>query len=106
MSRLEELEREVEAERNRLDASLDALQRRVSGPGLADEVLAQVRRVNGASYAARIRELAREKPLAVALIGLGLGLMMQDGRKRHGTDGAMSPGDHINQTGGTHEQAR
>jgi hypothetical protein len=89
VSRVEELEREVEAERSRLDASLDALQRRVSGPGLADEVLAQVRRANGRSYATRIRDLARERPLAVALIGLGVGLMMQAGRKPRGSNGSM-----------------
>ncbi len=76
MSTLAELERDVEQGRAKLDASIEALQRRVSPAGLADEALGFLGRANGQALPERIKALARENPLPMLLVGLGLGLMM------------------------------
>jgi hypothetical protein len=75
-----ELEREVDQERARLSATIDALQSKASLGNIVDEVMKVVRE-NGGDMGRNLGRTVRDNPLPALLTGVGLAwLMMGSGR--------------------------
>ena len=87
MSSMNEMERDIEESRARLDETIDRIQDRLSVSSLVDEMLGNARRapaVSGAYDGAL--EAVRRNPVPVLLIAAGVGwllhLMSQDATRR------------------------
>ena len=87
MSSMNEMERDIEASRARLDETIDRIQGRLSVSSLVDEMLGNARRapaVSGAYDGAL--EAVRRNPVPVLLIAAGVGWLMhrmsQDANRR------------------------
>lgn len=78
MSGMNELEREIEASRARLDQTIDRIQDRLSVPSLVDEMLGTARRSAPLSevYDAAL-DAVRKNPVPVLLIAAGIGWLMR-----------------------------
>jgi ElaB/YqjD/DUF883 family membrane-anchored ribosome-binding protein len=72
---INELERDIEQTRARLDSTIDQLQSRLSTSGIVDEVLGTVRRTQFASVMDDTLEAVRRNPVPVLLVAAGLGLL-------------------------------
>ena len=70
------IERDLHATRERLDSRLHELSRRLSPGQMVDEALHYLRSSQGADFARNLTEAVRERPLPVALAGLGIGWLM------------------------------
>jgi hypothetical protein len=70
-----ELEREVEAQRNRVEARIGEIKDRLSPGQLLDEALSYTKS-GGAQFASNLGQQALANPLPVALIGVGLAWLM------------------------------
>jgi ElaB/YqjD/DUF883 family membrane-anchored ribosome-binding protein len=81
---IEELERDIEESRARLDETIDRIQDRLSVSGLVDDVVGSVRDTQFGSVVDQALEIVRRNPLPVLLIAAGVGWLMyrmaQDGR--------------------------
>lgn len=73
------IERELEQTRTRLGARLDELQARLSPGQLLDEGLDYLRRSQGADFFRNLGESAAERPLPLALLGIGLAWLIAGG---------------------------
>ncbi|GJE30041.1 hypothetical protein LDDCCGHA_0204 [Methylobacterium oxalidis] len=85
MSSMNELEREIEESRARLDTTIDRIQNRLSPASLVDEMLGSARRtpLNGVYEGAL--DAVRRNPVPVMLIAAGIGWLlfrMQDDASR------------------------
>lgn len=87
MSSMNEMERDIEASRARLDETIERIQGRLSVSSLVDEMLGNARRapaVSGAYDGAL--EAVRRNPVPVLLIAAGVGWLMhrmsQDANRR------------------------
>jgi hypothetical protein len=87
MSSMNDLEKEIEESRARLDDTIDRIQGKLSVPNIVDEMLGNARRVpalNGAYDSAL--ETVRRNPVPVLLIAAGVGLlfnrMARDAQRR------------------------
>jgi ElaB/YqjD/DUF883 family membrane-anchored ribosome-binding protein len=82
---IEELERDIEESRARLDETIDRIQDRLSVSGLVDDVVGSVRDTQFGSVVDHALEIVRRNPLPVLLIAAGVGWLMvrmaQDGRR-------------------------
>ncbi|GHA36023.1 nutrient deprivation-induced protein [Devosia pacifica] len=74
--RAENLEREVDAQRSRIETRLDALQDRLSPGQFIDEALRYTRSGAGADYVNNLGRSVKNNPLPVALVGVGLAWLM------------------------------
>ncbi|MER2265824.1 DUF3618 domain-containing protein [Methylobacterium oxalidis] len=75
----DELEREVEASRARLDQTLGSLQSRLSVSGLAEDLVGTPAPAQAANDRARhLLDIARENIVPTLLIGAGLGYLLYD----------------------------
>lgn len=77
MSSMNDLEREIEESRARLDQTIDRIQGRLTTPNLVDEMLGNARRVpqlSGAYDGAL--DAVRKNPVPVLLIAAGIGLLV------------------------------
>ncbi len=76
MSSMNDLEREIEESRARLDDTIDRIQGRLSVPNLVDEMLGNARRVPAlnTTYDSAL-EAVRRNPVPVLLIAAGVGLL-------------------------------
>jgi ElaB/YqjD/DUF883 family membrane-anchored ribosome-binding protein len=72
---INELERDIEQTRARLDSTIDQLQSRLSTSGIVDEVLGTVRRTQFASVMDDTLDAIRRNPVPVLLVAAGLGLL-------------------------------
>jgi hypothetical protein len=70
------IERDLHATRERLDSRLHELSRRLSPGQMVDEALHYLRSSQGADFARNLTEAVRDRPLPVALAGLGIGWLM------------------------------
>jgi len=87
MSSMNEMERDIEASRARLDETIDRIQGRLSVSSLVDEMLGNARRapaISGAYDGAL--DAVRRNPVPVLLIAAGVGWLMhrmsQDANRR------------------------
>ena len=79
----EQLEREGEATRHRINETLDELRARITPGQVLDEMLNYARSSSGGTFFVNMRQQVVDNPLPVALIGTGLAwLMVMDGRGR------------------------
>ena len=67
----EEIEREIEHDRQKLASTIDTLQDRFSIDGVASQVTEHLR-ANGGEIARNISGTIKQNPVAVALVGAGL----------------------------------
>ncbi len=73
-----ELQREIEADRQRIEEKLHAIQERMSPGELIDEFLAYARRSGGAEFLGNLGGAMKANPLPVALTGIGLAWLFAD----------------------------
>jgi hypothetical protein len=76
------IERDLEHTRARLDATLDALQRKLSPGQMVDETMHWFKEGGGAEFGRNLGRNLRDNPLPVALIGIGVGWLMLSGGRR------------------------
>ncbi len=76
MSSMNDLEREIEESRARLDETIDQIQGRLSVPNLVDEMLGNARRVPqlATAYDGAL-DAVRRNPVPVLLIAAGVGML-------------------------------
>lgn len=77
MSGMNELEREIEESRARLDRTIDRIQDKLSVPSLVDEVLGSARRTPLSEVYDAAVETVRRNPVPVLLIAAGVGWLMK-----------------------------
>lgn len=82
------IERELEQTRVRLGSRLDELQSKLSPGQLVDEGLGYLRRSQGADFFRNLGDSVAEKPLPLALVGIGLAWLIASGA------GPRQPGHH------------
>ena len=76
MSSMNDLEREIEESRARLDETIDQIQGRLSVPNLVDEMLGNARRVPQlATVYDGALDAVRRNPVPVLLIAAGVGML-------------------------------
>jgi hypothetical protein len=73
------IERDLEATRARLDATIGALQQKLSPGQLLDQSLAYMRESGGGEFASNLKHNIQTHPMPVALIGVGLAWLMMSG---------------------------
>jgi ElaB/YqjD/DUF883 family membrane-anchored ribosome-binding protein len=94
MASSEQLEREAEATRARISATLAELRTRVSPGHMLDEAIDYARDGNGADMVLNLGRQATDNPLSVALLGAGLAwLMLAQRRSRDGKAFRTTKGD-------------
>lgn len=87
----EDIEREVEAAREDLDSTVEALKSKMSPGQLLDEVTRSLKGTGAENMVHNLGAQVRENPLAIAMIGAGMAwLMMGKGSSSHAHDGQMS----------------
>lgn len=82
-----DIQREIDADRQRIGARIDAIQERMSPGQLVDEVLAYAKGSGGAEYVSNLGTALKANPLPVALIGVSLAWLVA----KQGTTTAASP---------------
>lgn len=80
------IERDLEHTRARLDATLDALQQKLSPGQMVDEAMTWFKSGSGAEFGRNLGGNVRDNPLPVALIGIGVAWLMVSASRR-GQDG-------------------
>ncbi len=78
----EEIEREIELDRQRIGAKLDEIQNRMSPGQLVDEALAYAKGSGGAEFLSNLTGSMKTNPIPVALMGISLAWLMS-GQKSH-----------------------
>ncbi len=76
------IERDLEATRARLDATIGALQQKLSPGQLLDQSLAYLKDSGGSDFAHNLKQNVQTHPMPVALIGIGLAWLMMSGNGR------------------------
>ena len=82
---IQDLERDIEESRARLDLTIDRIQGKLSASGVVDDVIGQVRRSGYGTAVDRSLEAIRNNPVPVLLVVAGIGWLLhraarQDGR--------------------------
>lgn len=67
-----DIQREIDSDRQRIEARIDAIQERMSPGQLVDEAIAYAKGSGGADYLTNLGKAVRANPLPVALIGVSL----------------------------------
>ena len=75
MTSINELERDIEETRARLDSTIDRLQNRLSPSGVVDEVIGTVRRSPYKGVVDEALVAIRRNPVPMLLVAAGLGLL-------------------------------
>lgn len=83
---INELERDIEQTRARLDSTIDQLQSRLSASGIVDEVLGTVRRTQFSYIIDDALDAIRRNPVPVLLVTAGLGLLFHRMNERSRTE--------------------
>ena len=84
-SQLETIEHDLSGTRARLDATVDALRRKLSPGEMVDRAIASVKETGGSVFGRNLVGTVRGTPVPVALLGIGLAwLMLADWRGRDG----------------------
>lgn len=85
---LNELEREVEAARARLDGTIEAIQGRLTLSGIVDEVMGSLNKRQVSSGFDSAVSLAKRNPLPLMIVAAGVGWLIH--RSMGGQDGSRS----------------
>lgn len=93
MASSEQLEREAEATRARIAATLAELRTRISPGQMLDDALDHARDGNGAELVRNLGRQAADNPVPVALLGAGLAWLMLAQRKSANGKGTRTNGD-------------
>ncbi len=88
-NRSAQLEREVEAQRNRVESTIDEIKDRLTPGQLVDEMLSYTKH-GGAHFAANLGNTVTANPLPVALIGIGIAWLMSGQKPQMGSTGYAS----------------
>ena len=87
-SDVERIERDLSGTRARLDATIDALRRRLAPGEMADRAIAYARGSGGGAFGRNLAGTVRDRPVPVALLGAGIAWLMladwRSGRRRRG----------------------
>jgi ElaB/YqjD/DUF883 family membrane-anchored ribosome-binding protein len=73
---IQELERDIEESRAKLDLTIERLQDKLSVSGMVDDMMGSVRRSRYASVVDEALEVVRRNPVPVMLIAAGVGLLL------------------------------
>ncbi len=79
----EEIERDLDRTRERVSATIDAIQQRMTPGQLVDQAFNYLRHSAPADFGANLSHTVRHNPVPVTLIGVGIAWLMAQGR--HGT---------------------
>ena len=79
----EELEREIDATRADVQATLGALEQRLSAEHLLDLTIGRVRE-HGGAFAGNLGSAARDNPVPLVLTSIGIAWLMMSGRNGNG----------------------
>jgi hypothetical protein len=80
---INDIERDIEESRAKLDLTIDRLQDKLSVSGIVDDVLGQVRRTPYASMYDNAIDVIRRNPVPVMLVAAGIGwLLYRSSRER------------------------
>jgi ElaB/YqjD/DUF883 family membrane-anchored ribosome-binding protein len=71
-----EIEREIEADRRRIEEKIDAIQQRMSPGQIVDEALAYAKSSGGGEYVANLGNAFKNNPIPLALMGVSLAWLM------------------------------
>jgi hypothetical protein len=74
------IEQDLEQTRARLDATIGALQQKLSPGQLLDQTLAYLKESGGAGFGRNLKLDVQTHPMPVALVGIGLAWLMMSGR--------------------------
>ncbi|WVT75975.1 DUF3618 domain-containing protein (plasmid) [Sinorhizobium chiapasense] len=77
-----ELQREIEADRHRIEEKLHTIQERMSPGELMDELFTYARRSGGAEFLTNLGGAMKANPIPVALTGIGLAWLLADPASR------------------------
>lgn len=89
----EELEREIEQDRQRIGAKLDEIQNRMSPGQLVDEAIAYAKGSGGGEFLSNLTGSMKTNPIPVALMGVSLAWLMS-GQKTQSEPGIASYQEH------------
>lgn len=78
----ERVERDLDHTRARLDATIDALQDKLSPGQIFDQAVAYLKEGSGAEFSRNLVHSMRDNPLPVTLVGIGLAWLMIAGPRR------------------------
>jgi ElaB/YqjD/DUF883 family membrane-anchored ribosome-binding protein len=93
MASSEQLEREAEATRARIEETLAELRTRISPGQMIDEAIDYARERNGAEIVRNFGRQVTDNPVPVALLGAGLAWLMFAQRQSHNGSAAQTKGD-------------
>ncbi|MCY1665152.1 DUF3618 domain-containing protein [Rhizobium sp. SL86] len=85
-ARPEDIEREIEQDRQRIGAKLDEIQNRMSPGQLVDEAIAYAKGSGGAEFLSNLTGSMKTNPMPVALMGISLAWLMASGNRSHAAD--------------------
>ncbi|TNM64995.1 DUF3618 domain-containing protein [Aliirhizobium smilacinae] len=71
-----DIQREIDADRQRIGSRIDAIQERMSPGQLIDEVMAYAKGSGGGEYVSNLGQAVKTNPIPVALMGVGLAWLM------------------------------
>jgi hypothetical protein len=71
-----EIERDIEADRRRIEEKIDAIQQRMSPGQLVDEMLAYGKSSGGGEYIANLGNAIKNNPIPLAMMGVSLAWLM------------------------------
>jgi hypothetical protein len=77
-----QIEQDLERTRARLDATIGALQDKMSPGQLVDQALDYFRTSGGADFGRNLKDNVQNNPIPVALVGIGLAWLMMGGNRR------------------------
>lgn len=84
----EEIERDLDRTRERVSATIDAIQQRMTPGQLADQAFNYLRHSAPADFGANLSHTVRHNPVPVTLIGVGIAWLMAQGRHGAVDEGA------------------
>jgi hypothetical protein len=71
-----DIQREIDADRQRIGSRIDAIQERMSPGQMIDEVMAYAKGSGGGEYVSNLGQAVKTNPIPVALMGVGLAWLM------------------------------
>lgn len=96
--RPEEIEAEIERTRSELHHTLDAIEQRLSPGQLVDQGLEYLRSNGVREYASNLGTTAKQDPVPLALVGVGLAWLMMSSRRSHEPAAVMPMGEQQSTT--------
>lgn len=83
--RPQEIQAEIERTRREMDGTLSAIEERLTPGQIFDQGVQYLRNSGGAEFVSNLGDQAKQNPMPVALVGIGLAWLMATGRIHSGT---------------------